>query len=60
MIREIGGVECTNDVYARSPSRFEYWYIGKLARTDGTVGIRVAVAKCVEYDGRACYAIKAC
>ncbi|GFH56564.1 hypothetical protein CTEN210_13040 [Chaetoceros tenuissimus] len=46
MIREIGGVECTNDVYARSPSRFEYWYIGKLARTDGTVGLREAVAKC--------------
>ena len=46
MIREIGGVECTNDVYVRSPSRFEYWFIGKLARTDGTVGLREAVAKC--------------
>jgi len=36
-IRTIGGAECTNDIYARSPGKFEYWYIGKVARTDGTV-----------------------
>jgi hypothetical protein len=45
-IRSIGGVDCTNDVYARSPNRFEYWYIGKIARTDGTVGLEEAVSKC--------------
>ena len=43
-IRAIGGVESTNDLYARSPGRFEYWYVGKLARTDGTVSLELAVA----------------
>ena len=57
-IRKIGGVDCTNDVYVRSKSknsnvnananasgnRFQYWYIGKMARTDGTVSLEKSVA----------------
>jgi hypothetical protein len=43
-IRSIGGSECTNDVYVRSPDRFEYWYVGKIARTDGTVSLPKAVS----------------
>jgi len=45
-IRSIGGVDCTNDIYVRIGNRFEYWYIGKLARTDGTVGLEQAVSRC--------------
>ena len=44
-IRSIGGSECTNDIYVRSPGRFEYWYIGKMARTDGTVSLERAVSR---------------
>lgn len=47
-IRAIGGSECTNDVYARSTSSphlsFQYWYVGKIARTDGTVSAEQAVS----------------
>ncbi len=47
-IRAIGGADCTNDIYARSishPSQsFQYWYIGKVARTDGTVTLNQAVS----------------
>lgn len=45
-IRSVGGVDCTNDVYARVPNRFEYWYIGKIARTDGTVKLEEAISRC--------------
>jgi hypothetical protein len=31
-IREVGGVELTNDVYARVPSSDTFWFIGKVAR----------------------------
>mmetsp|Transcript_14235 Transcript_14235/g.21272 ORF Transcript_14235/g.21272 Transcript_14235/m.21272 type:complete len:269 (+) Transcript_14235:66-872(+) len=47
-IRAIGGSESTNDIYARSKSSpqssFQYWYIGKIARTDGTVSAEQAVS----------------
>jgi len=45
LIRQIGGVECTNDVYARGFNRFEYWYIGKIARTDGTVTLNQSISR---------------
>eukprot|EP00978_Attheya_sp_CCMP212_P015549 scaffold40075_cov52-Attheya_sp.AAC.1 len=31
-IREAGGVEITNDVYARNPDSFTWWFVGKMAR----------------------------
>lgn len=44
-IRQIGGAECTNDVYARGRNRLEYWYIGKIARTTGTVTLNQGIAR---------------
>jgi hypothetical protein len=44
-IRDIGGKECTNDIYVRNPSSFEYFYVGKVARTDGTVTLNQAVSR---------------
>jgi hypothetical protein len=35
-IREAGGAEMTNDVYARNPTTFTWWFVGKLARISGT------------------------
>jgi len=31
-MKEAGGVEITNDVYARNPDSFTWWFIGKMAR----------------------------
>lgn len=44
-IRKIGGKECTNDIYTRNPSSFEYYFVGKVARTDGTVTLNQAVSR---------------
>ena len=44
-IRQVGGVECTNDVYAKGRNRMEYWYIGKIARTTGTVTLQQGIAR---------------
>lgn len=44
-IRDIGGKECTNDIYVRNPLSFEYFYVGKVARTDGTVTLNQAVSR---------------
>jgi hypothetical protein len=45
LIRDIGGKECTNDVYVRNPASFEYFYVGKVARTDGTVTLNQAISR---------------
>ena len=45
VIRDVGGKECTNDIYARNPASFEYFYVGKVARTDGTVTLNQAVSR---------------
>mmetsp|Transcript_15785 Transcript_15785/g.23716 ORF Transcript_15785/g.23716 Transcript_15785/m.23716 type:complete len:266 (+) Transcript_15785:86-883(+) len=44
-IRKIGGVECTNDVYARGKNRFEFWYVGKIARTTGTITLHQGISR---------------
>jgi len=50
-IRLVGGVECSNDVYARDPNAeiaqgCQYFYVGKVARCDGTVpNLKMAVAR---------------
>ena len=44
-IRQVGGAECTNDVYAKGTDRMEYWYIGKIARTTGTVTLQQGIAR---------------
>eukprot|EP00559_Dactyliosolen_fragilissimus_P009043 CAMPEP_0184865420 /NCGR_PEP_ID=MMETSP0580-20130426/18040_1 /TAXON_ID=1118495 /ORGANISM="Dactyliosolen fragilissimus" /LENGTH=258 /DNA_ID=CAMNT_0027364621 /DNA_START=66 /DNA_END=842 /DNA_ORIENTATION=- len=46
-IRNVGGIDCVNDIYARNtidPSK-RFWYIGKVARCNGTVSLHHAVAK---------------
>ena len=44
-IRKVGGSSCTNDMYARNSASNQFWYIGKVARCDGTVTLRQAVSK---------------
>merc|ERR1719330_531689 len=44
-IRKIGGVQCTNDVYARGTNRFEFWYVGKIARTTGTITLQQGISR---------------
>ena len=45
-IRKIGGATCTDDIYVSSnKSPFQYWYIGKIARTDGTVSLEQGIAR---------------
>mmetsp|Transcript_21071 Transcript_21071/g.31975 ORF Transcript_21071/g.31975 Transcript_21071/m.31975 type:complete len:220 (-) Transcript_21071:131-790(-) len=42
-IREVGGLECVRDVYARAAPQEECWFIGKVAFTSGTVTIEAAL-----------------
>jgi len=44
-IRKVGGSGCTNDMYARNAENNQFWYIGKIARCDGTVSLRQAASK---------------
>jgi hypothetical protein len=45
-IRDVGGSEAIVDVYAQSPLLpNQFWYIGKLARTTGTVTLQDAVLR---------------
>lgn len=44
-IRKVGGSECSNDMYARNADSNQFWFIGKIARCDGTVTLRQAVSK---------------
>ena len=46
-IRTVGGIECVNDVYARHPTHLPdlFWYIGKMARCDGTVSMKRSVSR---------------
>lgn len=34
-IRQVGGLECVSDVYARNPKQSQFWFIGKVARCTG-------------------------
>jgi hypothetical protein len=34
-IRQVGGLECVSDVYARNSKQSQFWFIGKVARCTG-------------------------
>ena len=44
-IRNIGGLDAVNDVYARDPSTNIFWFVGKVARCTGTVSLKLAVQR---------------
>jgi hypothetical protein len=42
-IRQVGGLECVSDVYARNSNQSQFWFIGKLARCTGAFMCTVVV-----------------
>mmetsp|Transcript_32042 Transcript_32042/g.46689 ORF Transcript_32042/g.46689 Transcript_32042/m.46689 type:complete len:159 (+) Transcript_32042:26-502(+) len=44
-IRQVGGVDCVNDVYARDPKQEEFWFVGKVSRCSGIVTINQCIAR---------------
>ena len=48
-IRKAGGNDCVQDIYARDPNtsgdNTRFWYVGKVARCNGTVSAEAAIAR---------------
>ena len=45
-IREVGGLDAVNDVYARADNSTNvFWFVGKVARCTGTVSLELAIQR---------------